>query len=130
MLRKVITLLIIIAFSGCTFASETAALPDAPSQTQITQAREHAFDLQRSQKKAVVVLHDNSRLTGVVTQVNQDHFTLTDRSGSTHELAFAEVHRVQRSGMSTRTKVLIGIGAGIAGVTLAGCAAVQCWRSE
>jgi hypothetical protein len=57
-------------------------------------------------------------MKGFISQAGEDSFTLTDsKTKQTSTLAYSDVARVKGTGLSTTSKVLIGVGVGVA-VTL------------
>ncbi len=117
MIRRVSAVVLVLVLMPYVAGAATAELPDAPSQTQAAQAKRQAHALQANHKKTIVVLNDRTRLVGYVSEVGENEFVLTDQSSSTQRaISFSEVHHIRRSGMSTRKKVLIGVGIGFAGL--------------
>jgi len=67
-----------------------------------------------------IKLNDQSKVTGYISEVGQDTFTVTDfQTGSLQKLAYADVAQVRKpgGGLSTRTWLIIG-GAAAAAVVI------------
>ena len=60
--------------------------------------------------KVEVKLRDNTKLKGYVSGVEEDSFTVTDKTGIERTVAYADVAKVskQGNGWSTRTKAIVG----------------------
>ncbi len=122
MIRRVSAVLLLLVLVPHATAAATLESPDAPSQTQTAQAKRQARVFQANHKKTLVVLQDKTRLVGYISEVREDQFMLTDHSSGTERpISFNEVHHIQRSGMSTRKKVLIGVGIGFVGLFVVAC---------
>jgi hypothetical protein len=65
-----------------------------------------------------VKMLNGTKIKGFITQAGEDSFTLTDsKTKQTSTLAYSDVAKVKGTGLSTISKVLIGVGVGVA-VTL------------
>jgi len=65
-----------------------------------------------------VTLRDKTEVKGYISQIDADSFQVTDKkSGKVTTLAYQEVARVRRQGMSTAAKIAIGAGV-VAGTAL------------
>ena len=65
-----------------------------------------------------VKMRNGTKLKGFISQAGDDSFTLTDsKTKQTSTLAYSDVAQVKGTGLSTTSKVLIGVGVGVA-VTL------------
>ena len=65
-----------------------------------------------------VIMLNGTKLKGFISQAGDDSFTLTDsKTKQTSTLAYSDVAQVKGTGLSTTSKVLIGVGVGVA-VTL------------
>jgi hypothetical protein len=65
-----------------------------------------------------VKMLNGTKMKGFISQAGEDSFTLTDsKTKQTSTLAYSDVARVKGTGLSTTSKVLIGVGVGVA-VTL------------
>ena len=60
--------------------------------------------------KVEVKLRDNTKLKGYVSGVEEDSFTVTDKTGTPRSVAYTDVAKVskQGNGWSTRTKAIVG----------------------
>lgn len=120
MLRELIALF--LAVLVCVPTAMAGELPDAPSQTKkMEDLKKNADALQLSQETAAVTLNGGSKVKGQITQVTDEGFTVTSKEGQ-QQYSFADVQTVKKSGLSTTTKVLIGIGIARGGVFALGCA--------
>ena len=65
-------------------------------------------------KKIVVVRRDETRLKGVIGVIEADSFTVADKkTGAETRLAYSQVKKVSRAGMSTGTKIAIAAGVAV-----------------
>ncbi len=127
MLRNIITVMLLICVPVAMMAGE---LPDAPSESKrvddakknLEQMRKIADSLRLSGKTASITLNDKVKAKGKITAVTENGFALTTAEGNERQFAFADVQKVNKSGMRKRTKVLIGVGVGLAGWMALACA--------
>ena len=70
---------------------------------------------EQKRDKVSVKLKDGSKLSGRITQRDDDAFTVTDaKSGAIRSLTYAEVERVKSAGgLSLVAKIGIGLGAAV-----------------
>lgn len=62
-----------------------------------------------------VKMLNGTKMKGFISQTGEDSFTLTDsKTKQTSTLAYSDIAQVKKQGMSTGTKILIGVGVGIA----------------
>ncbi len=62
-----------------------------------------------------VKMLSGTKMKGFISQAGEDSFTLTDsKTKQTSTLAYSDVAQVKKQGMSTGTKILIGVGVGVA----------------
>ena len=71
--------------------------------------------------KVKVKLRNGSEVRGYISKADQDTFDIHGKNGETVTVAYADVIRVQKPGMSTGAK--IGIAAGAAALVIAAAAA-------
>ncbi len=117
MIRRVSAVVLALVLMPYAAAAATLDVPDAPSRTQTAQVKRQAGIFQANHKKTIVVLQDETRLVGYISEVGEDEFMLTDASrGTQRAISFREVQHIQRSGMSTRKKIWLGVGLGFAGL--------------
>jgi hypothetical protein len=65
-----------------------------------------------------VKMLNGTKMKGFISQAGDDSFTLTDsKTKQTSTLAYSDVAQVKGTGLSTTSKILIGVGVGVA-VTL------------
>ena len=64
-----------------------------------------------------VILRDQTRLEGFVSEAGADTFAVTDRAGKTTTVDYGQVSKAKGNNLSTGAKIGIGIGIGV-GVTL------------
>lgn len=66
-----------------------------------------------------VKMLNGTKMKGFISQSGDDSFTLTDsKTGQTSALAYSDVAQIKKPGLSTTSKILIGVGVGVA-VTVA-----------
>ena len=74
--------------------------------------------------KVNLELHDKTKLKGVVSSIDIDSFTLTDqKTGSTTQIAYAQVAKVSRQGITLGSKIAI------AGLAAGGTVLLLLWRA-
>ncbi len=86
--------------------------------------RKVADSLHQSGKTATVTLNDKAKTKGQITSVTEDGFLLKTKQGQERHFSFADVQKIKKSGMSTGTKVLIGVGVGVGAYVAIACALV------
>lgn len=131
MLLRIIAITLVMCISVPTI---TAALPDAPSESKrVEDTKKNADDMRKvansfqlSGKTATVTLKDKSKTKGQITTVTENGFLLKTREGQDRQFSFADVQKVSKSGMSTGTKILIGVGVGLGTFVGLACAAYAC----
>jgi hypothetical protein len=64
-----------------------------------------------------VILRDQTRLEGFVSEAGADTFAVTDRAGKTTTVGYGQVSKAKGNNLSTGAKIGIGIGIGV-GVTI------------
>lgn len=62
-----------------------------------------------------VKMLNGTKMKGFISQAGDDSFTLTDsKTKQTSTLAYSDVAQVKGTGLSTTSKILIGVGVGVA----------------
>jgi hypothetical protein len=62
-----------------------------------------------------VKMLNGTKMKGFISQTGEDSFTLADsKTKQTSTLAYSDIAQVKKQGMSTGTKILIGVGVGVA----------------
>jgi hypothetical protein len=62
-----------------------------------------------------VKMLNGTKVKGFISQTTEDSFTLTDsKTKQTSTLAYSDVAQVKGTGLSTTSKILIGVGIGVA----------------
>ena len=87
-----------------------------PDQTPDKVKAEVESHINKKEEHVKVKLRSGSEVKGRITKSNADGFTVVeDKTGSTTQIAYADVSNVEGRGMSKTKKTLIGIsiGAGI-----------------
>jgi len=87
-----------------------------PDQTPDKVKTEVETRLRKKEEHVKVKLRSGSEVKGRITQSNENGFTVVEeKSGSSTQIAYADVSNVEGRGMSKTKKTLIGvsIGAGI-----------------
>lgn len=125
MLTKFLSMLLIATILHPFLIAENPELPDAPSATQATLKAE-LTKYASEQKKVSLSLKDVGKITGRVQQTGEDNFQFESaRTGEVRQIAYSDVTEVKKAGMSTRNKVLIGVGIAVGaslGLTAIACA--------
>jgi hypothetical protein len=69
--------------------------------------------------KVSVHLHDHTKLTGYIGQIEEERFILNDaQTGAATAIAYADVTQVKGHNLSTGTKIAIGIAIGVGATVL------------
>ncbi len=125
MLNEFLSVLLIATILHPSVFSEQPMLPDAPSATQ---AKLKA-DLKKyagEQKKVNLTLKDTGKITGLVQQTGEEQFQFKNmKTGEVRQIAYSDVTEAKKAGMSTTSKVLIGVGIAVGfslGMTAIACA--------
>jgi sRNA-binding regulator protein Hfq len=62
-----------------------------------------------------VKMLNGTKMKGFISQTGEDSFTLTDsKTKQTSTLAYSDIAQVKKQGLSTTSKILIGVGVGVA----------------
>ena len=114
MTRRVLTLSLAFAIV-LTPLGPAAYAKKRPDQTPDKVKAEVESRINRKEQHVKVKLRSGSEVKGRITQSSPDGFTLVeDKSGSTTQIAYADVSNVEGRGMSKTKKTLIGVGIGFA----------------
>ena len=90
-----------------------------PDQTPDRVKTEVESRLRKKEEHVKVKLRSGSEVKGRITQSSENGFTVVeDKSGSSTQIAYADVSNVEGRGMSKTKKTFIGVGIG-AGVFIA-----------
>ena len=112
MTRRLLTLALAFAIVLTPFGPAVQAKKD---QTPDRVKAEVESRINRKEQHVKVKLRSGSEVKGRITQSSPDGFTLVeDKSGSTTQIAYADVSNVEGRGMSKTKKTLIGVGIGFA----------------
>jgi len=112
MTRRLLTLSLAFAIVLTPFGPAVQAKKD---QTPDRVKAEVESRINRKEQHVKVKLRSGSEVKGRITQSSPDGFTLVeDKSGSTTQIAYADVSNVEGRGMSKTKKTLIGVGIGFA----------------
>ena len=85
-----------------------------PDQTQDKVKTEVESRLRKKEEHVKVKLRSGSEVKGRITQSSENGFTVVEeKSGSSTQIAYAEVLNVEGRGMSKTKKTLIGVGIGV-----------------
>lgn len=66
--------------------------------------------------KVKLKLRDKRKLTGYISRVGNDSFSVVEKSGTETTIAYSEVMQVKGNNLSKGTKILIGVGIAAAAV--------------
>jgi hypothetical protein len=77
---------------------------------------------QRSRAK--IKLRDGSQVKGYISKISDTSFEVTDKTGKPVNIAYSDVAKVQKPGLSRSTKIAIVVGVAAAVVAIAYAAAV------
>ena len=84
-----------------------------PDQTPDKVKAEVESRINKKEEHVKVKLRSGSEVKGRITKSNADGFTVVeDKTGSTTQIAYADVSNVEGRGMSKTKKTLIGVGIG------------------
>ena len=85
-----------------------------PDQTPDKVKTEVETRLRKKEEHVKVKLRSGSEVKGRITQSNENGFTVVEeKSGSSTQIAYADVSNVEGRGMSKTKKTLIGVGIGV-----------------
>jgi sRNA-binding regulator protein Hfq len=85
-----------------------------PDQTPDKVKTEVESRLRKKEEHVKVKLRSGSEVKGRITQSSENGFTVVeDKSGSSTQIAYADVSNVEGRGMSKTKKTLIGVGIGV-----------------
>ena len=126
MFRRALAVMMSVIVLSLT-AGYQPARAQAPAATRAAEETRAAVQkLGAGTKKRVEVrMQDGSKLSGAISAIGEDTFTVTDsKTGAARTLAYADVSRVKKSGgggLSARTWIILGavaVTAVIVGVTV------------
>jgi len=85
-----------------------------PDQTPDKVKTEVEIRLRKKEEHVKVRLRSGSEVKGRITQSSENGFTVVEeKSGSSTQIAYADVSNVEGRGMSKTKKTLIGVGIGV-----------------
>jgi len=85
-----------------------------PDQTPDKVKTEVEIRLRKKEEHVKVKLRSGSEVKGRITQSSENGFTVVEeKSGSSTQIAYADVSNVEGRGMSKTKKTLIGVGIGV-----------------
>jgi hypothetical protein len=118
MFRKFICLSLVAVLSGAAALPTLAASKEEKQAAFIEKVRTGVARLGTGTDACVEVkLRDKTKLKGFISEINNDHFVVTDlKSGNATRVAYPDVQRVKGANLSTGAAIAIGaaIGAGVA----------------
>lgn len=122
MLNKTISFALVFLLINCTCIHLAAAVKIGDKDKSKSEAKlqKHAEKIKKgvvklgesTESKVKVKLMDKTKVSGYVSKIDEDQFTVTDNSGEGHEIEYANVRQIK--GNNLHKGVWIGIGAGIA----------------
>jgi hypothetical protein len=125
MLRKSLaTVLGVLLLFPITLVADESSNPSAETK-RVEKLRKSADTLRREGKKAVVVFNDQTKVSGQITALTDDGFTLQTKNGEQRQSLFTNVRSIKKSGLHPAVKVAIGVGALFGAVGIM-CAAGYC----
>ena len=111
MLRKYMSLAILILHLTVLFSFSANA--QTSTDTQLAERIKADVRAIGVGERVSVRLRNNRRITGRITQIEQDQFVITNsRDGSAQTITYTDATQINRRngrGLSTRTKVIIGV---------------------
>lgn len=106
--------LLLIASNSSFISAQTKTANDASSIVKIK-----AIVVNRENKRVKVKMLDGTKLKGEVTQAGEDSFKLTDaKTGQSRSIAYRDISKVERSGISNTDIIALGIVIGAAAVVI------------
>jgi len=115
MFYRAISLVLVAVLLHSSIAAQTSSSP-----TQSVAKMQQVLRKAQEKDKAVKVIlnrkiDNQKKLIGKVSHISDTGFVLTDqKTGTTKQLAYADVQQVNRKGMSKGSKIAIGIAVGAA----------------
>jgi hypothetical protein len=113
MLKKCLLLSVIGLLLNFVCYAPVAASTKLEEETKFTAKvkREIAKLGTGAEARVEVKLHDNTKLKGFVSDISEEHFTVTDaRTGVATVVPYPQVKKVKGNNLSTGAKIAIGIG--------------------
>ncbi len=124
MVNRFFSILLIATILHPSLFSEQRTLPDAPSATQ-AKLKAELTKYAGEQKKVNLTLKEARKITGLVQQTGEEQFQFKNlKTGEVRQIAYSDVTEAKKAGMSTTSKVLIGVGIAV-GISL-GITAIEC----
>jgi len=123
MQNKFVSLLLAFSLSGVVGVQITHANIQTEAQVRATAKVKERIQKRGVGKssRVVVVLRDGAKLKGHISEAGDDSFVLVAANGGAlTRLSYAEVKEVKSGGLSTGSKVLIGLGIAAGGLVILG----------
>lgn len=120
MFRKLVLSSLVAAYL---IGSSALAVPAQTLSPSAMKVKAKAAERSRSQSRTKVKVLSDATYVGVVGDITDTTFTITDKRGGKHEIRYADVRSIGGTGWGTGAKLGIGIAIG-AGAVLAVLAAV------
>jgi hypothetical protein len=117
--RSIVFILALTFLGGSAVVDVAAQTPTANALRVKAKAEERA----KGQSQTKVKLFSDATYVGIVSDVGDTSFTITDKGGGKHTVQYTEVKSIGGTGWGTGTKIGIGIAIG-AGAVLGVLAAI------
>lgn len=116
MFKKVLTIMLSVLLFEMVCVQSAAASTKAEKQARLTEkVKANVSKLGVGQEARIEVkLQDQSRLTGYVSEIKDDSFTITNKTtGVATPVAYSNVAGVKGHNLSTGAKIGIGVAVGL-----------------
>ena len=111
MFRRILTIVLVAALMSTFIGFQSVQAKAGEEVDSAEKARISVAGMGVGKDARVEVkLRDNTKLKGYVSEVEEDSFTVTDKTGISRTVAYADVAKVskQGNGWSTGTKAIVG----------------------
>jgi hypothetical protein len=110
-MRTLFLLLVaLLVFSSAGYAAQTAGAAQAPNVKAQVQTRGAG-----EKSKVRVTLGNGTMLKGYISKIDESSFDVNaSKTGQATSISYADVQKIQGPGLSTGSKIAIGIAVGVA----------------
>ena len=131
MTRKLLTLALAgLLLHLCAAAPARAATKEEKAARFAEKVKEGVQRLGTGEAARIEVkLRDKTRLKGYVSQIGEESFSVTDASGKTTSVAYAQVRQARGHNLTTGQKWMIGVGIALAVVLIIAIVAAKEWSN-
>lgn len=114
MYKKLLSLILVSFLIQMVCISPVSAVVITDTETQrIAEMKEHISRIYLENKRVTITRRDGTKLKGHISEVKESSFIIRDeQTDATNEINYDEAIQVKSksNGLSTRTKILLGVG--------------------